>query len=138
VIGLEVDLLIHTLFDVKRPFNLYLLIWSLTILLSAIAWQLRLLPRLIRSGYVGTRRKGPESPMNRALLLDLLEKNDEVETKRVLGAYYGKGFEELHPLGEQLAIEVKDATERFAKSLWLLFCGCVGLVFLVLSPSLGI
>lgn len=83
-----------------------------------IAYQLLILSRAVRVGYVGQELLGAESPV---VLADHLEGKDEAWTRRTIGAYYAKGADNVHSVAEAVAKDVAVVAQRFQLSLALLF-----------------
>jgi len=90
------------------------------VLLGAVAWQLVLLGKAVRSGYVGCGLLGPERP---AVVADHV--TTELETRRIIGAYYAKGADQSHELAESLVGGVAGIARRFTATLWLVFAAMV-------------
>jgi hypothetical protein len=93
-------------------------ILSLLFLLGVIGYQLLILARAVRVGYVGQELLGAESPV---VLADHLVDKDEAWTRRTIGAYYAKGADNVHAVAEAVAKDVAVVARRFHLSLALLF-----------------
>jgi hypothetical protein len=88
----------------------------LVVLLCAVVCQIVLLGKAVKNGYVGRRQLGPERP---AVVADHV--TTDLETRRITGAYYAMGADNLHELAEGLAGEVAGVARSFAATLWLVF-----------------
>jgi hypothetical protein len=118
VVGLEAALL-GQLSKVGESSPLALAV-CLVVLLGAVARQIVLLGRAVRSGYVGRGQLGPERPVVVAEHV-----TTELETRRITGAYYAKGADNSHELAENLVGEVAGVARSFAATLWLVFAAMV-------------
>jgi len=92
----------------------------LVVLLGAVARQIVLLGRAVRSGYVGRGLLGPERP---AVVAEHV--TTELETRRITGAYYAMGADNLHQLAESLVGEVGRVARSFVATLWLVYAAMV-------------
>lgn len=118
VIGLEAALLGQLI----RSAEVHPAAWlaAVVVLLASVAYQLVILGRTVKQGYVGEQLTGPESP---TVLAEHV--SDEPATRRMIGAYYAKASDESHKRAEKVAGEVAGLARRFVSSLWLLFVGMV-------------
>lgn len=92
----------------------------LCILLGSIAFQLVLLGKAVRKGYVGQELLGPESPV---VVADHV--SGEAATRRMIGAYYAKASDASHVVAEAVVRDVGAVARAFTASLWLLFSAMV-------------
>jgi len=118
VVGLEAALL-SQLGKVGEVHPLPLAACLLVLLLGAV-WQIVLLGRAVRSGYIGHGLLGPERPV---ALADYV--TTELETRRITGAYYAKAAEDSHELAETVVGEISALARGFVATLWLLFAAMV-------------
>jgi hypothetical protein len=123
VIGLELTLVGRAL-DLQK-FDRGLRDGCLIAFLSALAIQTGLLFKLLRTGYVGQKVLGPESPV---VLARYVLTQDDDETQRMIGAYYAKAHDRFHTLSEDLGRSVGITTRIFAWSIVLLLAGVALLV----------
>jgi hypothetical protein len=114
VIGLEVTIVARLALDTTLTLARELRGISLALLLVPLAVQVLILRRLLHVGYRGEHLLGPEAPTK---LADYLAEKDEVETQRVIGAYYAKSFDHFHTLAERLGKQVGAATTCFQRTL---------------------
>lgn len=97
----------------------------------ALASQIPILFQLLRVGYRGHQLLGPESP---AALANYVVNQDELETVRVIGAYYAKSHAHFHALSEKLGDEIGFLTTLFRWTILLVMVGILVLVIASLSP----
>lgn len=115
VVGLEGALIGQVL---RLEADARLLGICLVLLLATAAWQLVIMARAVAAGYAGKELLVPESPV---VLADHLGGKDEAEARRMVGAYYAKGSDNVHAAAEGIARETSGVARAFKRSLWLLF-----------------
>lgn len=120
VVSLEITLVGKVLEPKSAASTLRL--WCLAALLLAVAVQLVLLVRLLSIGYRSSEILGPESPV---VLADYIFGQDEMETRRVIGAYYAEAYHRSHGLSIQLGRRVGIATVVFTGSTLIFFLAVV-------------
>jgi hypothetical protein len=118
VVGLEAALMSQVVgLGEESPFGLAV---CLILLAGSVAYQLAILGRAVKKGYVGQESLGPESPL---VLADHV--SGESATRRMIGAYYAQGSETVHTVAESVVREVAGLARGFVWSLWLFFAGMV-------------
>lgn len=130
VVGLELTL-VGKVLELPRRANATLLLVCVAMLLLAVVVQLLLLVWLLFIGYRSQTVRWPESPLT---LAKYVADRDELETRRLLGAYYAKAYDQLHQLSISVGIRVGHATATFTGSMLLLFLGVAVWIYLALTP----
>jgi hypothetical protein len=130
VVSLELAL-VGKVLELKPVVPFTLRVWCLAILLLTAAVQLILLVWLLFIGYRSHDILWPESPV---ILADYILGQDEPETRRVIGAYYAKGYTRFHALSIRLGSRVGIATVIFTVSMLFFFVAVV--VWVVLASRL--
>lgn len=118
VVGLESALMAQALKPGEGIAPGRLWISCLLFLLAVVAYQLVILARAVRLGYVGQELLAAESPV---VLARHVEGKDELWTRQTIGAYYAKGADNVHAVAEAVAKDVGVLARRFQLSLGLLF-----------------
>jgi hypothetical protein len=130
VVSLELAL-VGKVLELKPVVPSTLRVWCLAILLLTAAVQLILLVWLLFIGYRSHDILWPESPV---ILADYILGQDEPETRRVIGAYYAKGYTRFHAISIRLGSRVGIATVIFTVSTLFFFVAVV--VWVVLASRL--
>lgn len=111
VIGLEVNAAMTLLKEDQSPGTLA----AAFFLFSVMTWQLRLVARAVRLGYVGKTLPGqPETPLRLHKAIATYSGN---EARATIAAYYANAHQALYKATEELAKNVGDAAYRFGVTL---------------------
>lgn len=117
VIGLETNLVAQLWRLLVEQRTHVWLFGGVALLFATMAYQLVLLVRTIRKGYVASPLVGPERPI---VLVDHLIDCNFNKTRKTIAFYYANAHEGLVSENERIAAATGDLAKGFAGSLFLL------------------